>query len=125
MNSNDMFQVIFNEVSAAEMAALPKGLQLELLAEFNVIPEDLERLDQEKFGTLEREGKRLLRFRARDYRIYFEVTSEGVLVHRVLHRNTLRDFLYRSHLPMVEDGSEGQSGAFWELIEEGKRSRGR
>ena len=123
MRDSDMFQVIFNEVSAAEMAALPKALQLELLAQFNFGPEDLEQLDPARFGTLERDGKTLRRLRTRDHRIYFEVTAEGVLVHRVLHRNTLRDFLYRSHLPMVEDGAEGQSVAFWEMIEEGKRSR--
>ena len=32
-----MFQIIFNELSAAEMAALPKTLQLELLAEFQIL----------------------------------------------------------------------------------------
>ena len=37
-----MFQIIFNELSAAEISALPKGLQLELLAEFQILPEDLE-----------------------------------------------------------------------------------
>ena len=35
-----MFQIIFNELSAAEMAALPKMLQLDLLAEFQIMPED-------------------------------------------------------------------------------------
>ena len=47
-----MFQIIFNDVSAAEMSSLPKPLQLEILAEFNFLPEDLEKLDAEKFGTL-------------------------------------------------------------------------
>ena len=37
-----MFQIIFNELSAAEISALPKSLQLELLAEFQILPEDLE-----------------------------------------------------------------------------------
>ena len=32
-----MYQIIFNEISAAEMAALPKELQLDLLAEFDGI----------------------------------------------------------------------------------------
>jgi hypothetical protein len=51
-----MFQIIFNELSAAEMAALPKGLQLELLAEFQILPEDLDNLDKSRFGVIEREG---------------------------------------------------------------------
>ena len=44
-----MFQIIFNELSAAEMSRLPKELQLDLLAEFQVLPEELE-LDDERFG---------------------------------------------------------------------------
>ena len=70
-----MFQIIFNELSAAEMSALPKTLQLDLLAEFQILPEDLDRLDSSRFGLLERDGKRLYRYRAKDYRIYFEKTA--------------------------------------------------
>ena len=100
-----MFQIIFNELSAAEMAALPKTLQLELLAEFQILPEDLDNLDASRFGVIKREGKKLHRYRAKDYRIYFERSPEGVTVHRVLHKNTLRDFLFRSKLPMAEERS--------------------
>src|SRR4051812_25316243 len=57
-----MFQIIFNELSAAEMSALPKTLQLELLAEFQIMPEDLDRLDTKRFGVIERQGKKLYRF---------------------------------------------------------------
>ena len=39
-----MFQIIFNELSAAELSELPKGLQLTLLSEFQILPEDLDRL---------------------------------------------------------------------------------
>ncbi len=73
-----MFQVIFNELSAAEISALPKSLQLELLSEFHVIPEDLDHLDQKKFGVIEREGEEaVVRYRAKDYRIYFDKRPEG------------------------------------------------
>src|SRR5438046_6554161 len=94
-----MFQIIFNELSAAEISALPKRLQLELLAEFQILPEDLEHVDSERFGVIERDGKKLYRYRAKDYRIYFAKTDEGIKVHRVLHKNTFRDFLFRSKLP--------------------------
>ena len=45
-------------------------------------------------------------------------------VHRILHKNTLGDFLYRSKLPMVADEDErlGRAGKFWQLIDEGARS---
>ena len=121
-----MFQIIFNELSAAEMAALPKELQLDLLTEFQVLPEDLEHLEDERFGKIERDGKRLYRYRARDYRIYFAPDAEGITVHRVLHKNTIRDFLFRTKLPMpAEDAELGQKDAFWQLIAEGEKTRKR
>lgn len=120
-----MFQIIFNELSAAEMSSLSKELQLDLLAEFQVLPEDLENLDSEKFGTIEREGKKLYRYRAKDYRLYFEKSDEGITVHRVLHKNTIRDFLFRTKLPMAEDDQLGQTKAFWKLIQEGEKTRQR
>ncbi|MEA3205642.1 MAG: hypothetical protein QOG92_1321, partial [Verrucomicrobiota bacterium] len=65
-----MYQIVFNEISAAEMARIPKELQLELLAEFQFLPDDLDSLDSKAFGVIEREGKRLYRYRTNDYRIY-------------------------------------------------------
>src|SRR5213083_1274637 len=117
-----MFQIIFNELSAAEISALPKRLQLELLAEFQILPEDLEHLDLERFGVIERDGKKLYRYRAKDYRIYFAKTDEGIKVHRVLHKNTFRDFLFRSKLPVSEDAQLGETREFWKLIEQGERT---
>jgi len=120
-----MFQIVFNSLSAAEMSALPKELQLDLLAEFQVMPEDLEEnLDGERFGSIERDGKKLYRYRAREYRIYFEKAAEGIVVHRVLHKNTIRDFLFRAKLPMpAEDEQLGQQKGFWKLIDEGAQTR--
>ncbi|MEA3187205.1 MAG: hypothetical protein QOD99_1035 [Chthoniobacter sp.] len=118
-----MFQIVFNEISAAEMSRLPKELQLDLLAEFHVLPQDLDKLNSEEFGVIEREGKRLFRYRAKDYRIYFEKSVEGITIHRVLHKNTIRDFLFRTKLPMAEDAQLGQAKEFWKLIEEGEGAR--
>jgi mRNA-degrading endonuclease RelE of RelBE toxin-antitoxin system len=120
-----VLQIVFNEISAAEMAALPKDLQLDLLAEFQFLPEDLDQLDTDKFGAVERDGKRLFRYRAKDYRIYFERSPEGLTVHRVLHKNTIRDFLFRTKLPMTEDDQLGQQKGFWKLIEEAEQTRQR
>lgn len=124
-----MFQIIFNEISAAEISQLPTLEQLEVLNEFQVRPEDLEGLEEKgddaPFGQIERDGKVLYRYRASDVRIYFEVTEnhESIIVHRVLSKNTLQDFLYRAKLPLGEDESLAQSKQFWELIEEGARAR--
>ncbi|HWL53009.1 MAG TPA: type II toxin-antitoxin system RelE/ParE family toxin [Chthoniobacteraceae bacterium] len=119
-----MFQIVFNEISAAEMAALPIELQLDLLEQFQILPEELDALDPERFGKIVRDGSTLYRYRAGDHRIYFEKGEEGVTIHRVLHKNTIRDFLFRTKLPMVEEDRTlaGRPG-FWQLIEEGERSR--
>lgn len=106
------------------MAALPKDLQLELLSEFHFLPEDLEKLEGEHFGRVAREGRVLHRYRAKDYRIYFEKHAEGVLIHRVLHKNTIRDFLFRSNLPLDdEDTALGDTKDFWNLIHEAEEAK--
>jgi hypothetical protein len=113
-----VFQVIFNPVSAAEMSALPKDLQLDLLAEFQILPDDLNSLAGENFAKIQRDGRTLHRFRCRDHRIYFERHAEGILIHRVLHKNTIRDFLFRSKLPMTEDDQLEETDQFWKMIHE-------
>ena len=118
-----MFQIVFNSLSAAEMSRLPKELQLDLLAEFQVLPEDLDQLDSDKFGVIARERKKPFRYRAKDYRIYFEKSAEGITIHRVLHKNPIRDFLFRTKLPLAEDDQLGQTKEFWKLIEEGEGAR--
>lgn len=121
-----MFQIIFNALSAAELSALPRMLQLSLLGEFQALPEDLETLASgDTFGRIERDGKKLYRYRAHDYRIYFEPCAEGVTIHRILHRNTVSDFLYRSKLPLpaAEDDQLGRTKEFWKLIDEGARAK--
>ncbi len=119
-----MFQVVFNAISAAEMAALPTELQLDLLSDFEALPEGLEQADPERFGAMDRAGLKLYRYRVKDYRIYFERVPEGITVHRVLHRNTFRDFLFRAALPMPSEDVElaGQR-KFWELIDAGRAAR--
>ncbi len=124
-----MFQIIFNELSAAEISQLPTLDQLALLSEFKVHPEDLEGIDENEsdapFGQIERDGKTLYRYRAGDVRIYFEVTEnhQSIVVHRVLNANTFQDFLFRAKLPVGDDEVLAQSKQFWELIEEGERAR--
>ena len=50
-----MFQIVFNEISAAEIARIPMELQFELLSQFQFLPHDLENLDPKVFGIIERE----------------------------------------------------------------------
>src|SRR5438093_9465935 len=111
------FQIIFNPTSAAELAKMPKELQLHILGEFRGLPQEVMSTDLERFGKLERGGRTLHRFRLSDYRVYFERHPLGVVVHRILSKNTLKDFLFRSSLPLGEDEALEQNPKFWELIE--------
>ena len=111
------FQIIFNPTSAAELAALPKELQLHILGEFRGLPREVMSTDLEQFGELQREGRTLHRFRLGDYRIYFERHDLGLVVHRILNRNTVKDFLFRSNLRLGEDEALQENPKFWQLIE--------
>ena len=122
-----VLQIVFNEISAAEISRMGTLEQLELLDSFKVTESDLAELDDEQgskgFGKMVREGKTLYRFRTDDYRIYFEVADDKVIVHRVLHKNTFSDFLFRSKMPVSEDEQLADSKHFWKLIDEGRNAR--
>ncbi|MBC7979651.1 MAG: hypothetical protein H7Y36_03705 [Armatimonadetes bacterium] len=118
-----MFQIVFNEISAAEISALGTLEQLELLEEFRVNEQDLKDLGSDKFGAIKRDGHEMYRFRAKDYRFYFELKDGSVIVHRVLHKGTFSDFLFRSKMPLGEDEALAGSKHFWKLIDEGRNAR--
>jgi mRNA-degrading endonuclease RelE of RelBE toxin-antitoxin system len=114
------FQIIFNPTSAAELAKMPKELQLQILGEFRGLPQQMLSTELDEFGQLERAGKVLHRFRVGDYRVYFERHELGVVVHRILSKNTLKDFLFRSGLKVPEDEALQENPKFWEMIEAAK-----
>jgi mRNA-degrading endonuclease RelE of RelBE toxin-antitoxin system len=114
------FQIIFTPASAAELARMPKELQLQILGEFRGLPQQVLGTELDEFGKLEQGGRTLHRFRVGDYRVYFERHELGVLVHRILSRNTLKDFLFRSGLKTGEDEALQENPKFWELMETAK-----
>lgn len=117
-----MLQIVFNEISAAEISQLDTLAQLQIFDDFKVTSQDLEELDGDKFGKLIRDGKTLHRFRSDDWRFYFEVVDNKVIVHRVLHKGSFSDFLYRSKISS-EDEALADSKHFWNLIEEGRNAK--
>jgi len=110
------FQIIFTPISAAELARMPKELQLQILGEFRGLPQQVISTELDDFGKLERGGRTLHRFRVGDYRVYFERHELGVLVHRILSRHTLKDFFFRSGLKVAEDEALQQNPKFWEMM---------
>ena len=119
-----MLQIVFNEISAAELSSLPTQTQFVLIEAMNIQPDDVDqgRLEQ-RFGVIAHGGEKLYRCRAGEYRIYFAVEGPHVKIHRVLHANSLKDFLFRSNLGSAgEDESLSQSKSFWKLIKEGEKA---
>lgn len=111
-----MLQIIFSQVSARELAAMPRQLQIELLDDFQVLPTDFEK-ENEKFGMLTRAGKKIYRYRVKDYRIYFEKHDGMINVLCILNKNSLKDFFYRTKLPISEDQLLEENPKFWQLLE--------
>lgn len=118
-----MLQIVFNKISAAEISQLSTLEQLQVFDEFQVTEASLQQLDGNIFGKLETKNKLLYRFKEGNYRIYFEVIDDKVVVHRVLHKNSFKDFLFRTNLSTSEDEQLSTSKSFWQLIEEGEKAQ--
>ncbi|MDX6766173.1 MAG: addiction module toxin RelE [Candidatus Methylacidiphilales bacterium] len=119
-----MMQIVFTPTSSAEMSQMPKLLQLEVLDQFHVLTPNFFEEHPDLFGVITQDERKLFRYRAKDYRIYFEKTKQGLTVHRVLHKNTLKDFFFRSSLPGGEDEELQKNPQFWKMIDDPERHRG-
>lgn len=119
-----MHQIVFNEISASEVSAIPTLVQLELISGFKVDEDFLTgKKEDPSFGMVERDGKKIYRYRAGEYRIYFTMEDGAVIVQRVLHADSLKDFLFRSGMGAgSEDQKLGNSRSFWKLIEAGEQA---
>ena len=82
------FQIIFNPTSAAELARMPKELQLQILGDFRGLPQQVVGTELDQFGKLVQAGRVLHRFRIGDYRVIYTVDDDVLVVaiERVRHR---------------------------------------
>ncbi|MEM7673838.1 MAG: cytotoxic translational repressor of toxin-antitoxin stability system [Verrucomicrobiota bacterium] len=113
-----MYQVTFSEQSLSELNKLDQLKQLELADVVgNLTPASLEN-PTEKIGVFNRDGKRLYRIRAGEYRVYFVVRSEDVIFCEViLPQHSLTDFIFRTKLPATEEDIIEQYSSFWSYLD--------
>ena len=113
-----MYQVTFSEQSLSELNKLDQLKQLELADMIGSLsPAALEN-PNEKIGVFNRDGKRLYRIRAGEFRIYFKVRSEDeIFCEVILPQHSLTDFVYRTKLPLAEDQIVEQHSSFWSYLE--------
>ncbi len=123
-----MHQIAFNEISSAEVSTIPPHAALKLFSAFHITEEELRNIENAQedspFGLMEHEGKKVYRFRTPDYRVYFTVEDGVIVVQRVLHANSLKDFLFRSSIVELDDEDRvlGRTRSFWKFIDEGVNS---
>ena len=113
-----MYQVTFSDQSLSELNKLDQLKQLELADLIgNLSPVALEK-PSEKIGVFNREGKRLYRIRAGEFRIYFKVRSEDeIYCEVILPQHSVTDFLFRTKLPLAEDEIIEQHSSFWSYLD--------
>jgi len=116
-----MYQIVFSESGAAEISKIEKLVQLEIVGELSKLRKEILEDETEQLGRLKRGGRRLYRFRYKDYRFYFEKKDDQLLVHHVLHKNTFTDFFYRSNLDIADDRKFEETEKFWKFIEDQNR----
>jgi mRNA interferase RelE/StbE len=116
-----MFQLNFSEQSIGELNKLDVFGQLRLVNQISSLkPEQLLEPSSE-IGRFHRENKVFYRFRADEFRIYFERQGNVLYCHYILHRNTLTDFLFRFKLPVSEEQMLEQHESFWKYLDSLKR----
>ena len=120
--ARDFYQVTFSDHSMRELNKLAVEDQLALVDKIsNVSAAQLAKPD-ESFGRFHRNGTDYYRVRAGDFRCYFEIQSDTLYAHFILHKNSLTDFIYRNKLPITEETMVEQHQSFWKYLETLKKN---
>jgi mRNA-degrading endonuclease RelE of RelBE toxin-antitoxin system len=113
------YQIHFSPQSLKTLESLPALEQMGLIESLAAITQaQLEQPDGRVLGSLERQGKRLYRLRARDFRIYLErVNDQELLVQALIQKETWVDFAMRWKLPLNEEHLIEKNQNFWQYLE--------
>lgn len=117
-----MFQVTFSDQSMDELNNLEMSDQLHLVEQISNVTSDQLSHPREPLSKFSRGGTTFYRLRAGDFRCYFEIESNTLYSHYILHKNTLPDFVFRSKLPLSEDLIMEQHQSFWKYLNSLKKN---
>jgi mRNA interferase RelE/StbE len=112
-----VFQVNFSTQAMQELNRLDKIEQLEAIMPISSLKASDLAAPREPLGRFNRAGHVFYRLRAGEFRFYFEVTGDMLLVTYILHKNSLEDFLLRNKLPVSEQQLVEQHSKFWKYLE--------
>ncbi len=117
-----MFQVTFSDQSMDELNNLEMSDQLHLVEQISNVTNEQLSHPREPLSKFSRDGTTFYRLRAGDFRCYFEIESNILYSHYILHKNTLPDFVFRSKLPLSEDLIMEQHQSFWKYLNSLKKN---
>ncbi len=112
-----MYQVTFSDQAMLELNKLDQIAQLDAIDPISTLKAADLANPREPLGHFHRGKKSLFRLRAGDFRFYFEVNGDTLLINYMLHRNSLEDFLLRNKLPVSEQQLVEQHSKFWKYLE--------
>ena len=112
-----MYQVTFSDQAMHELNKLKQLAQLDAIDPISTLKATDLANPREPLGHFHRGKKSLFRLRAGDFRFYFEVHGDTLVINYMLHRNSLEDFLLRNKLPVSEQQLVEQHSKFWKYLE--------
>ncbi len=113
-----MHQIVLSDSASTELSQLGKLEQLDVVGEFSRLRREDLQPGRNGIGEIQKGQRTIYRSRFKDYRIYFEKQNDQLIVHHVLHHNTLRDFMVRSNLDVRHDDEFEETAKFWKFIEQ-------
>ncbi|MCG8527969.1 MAG: cytotoxic translational repressor of toxin-antitoxin stability system [Opitutales bacterium] len=118
-----MFQLNFSEQSIGELNKLDIFAQLRLVNQISHLTAEQLMDPNGPIGRFHRGSSVYYRFRADEFRIYFEKQGDILYCEYILHRNTFTDFLFRFKLPVSEEQMVEQHESFWKYLESLKKKK--
>lgn len=118
-----MFQLNFSEQSIGELNKLDIFAQLRLVNQISHLTTEQLMDPNGPIGRFHRGSSVYYRFRADEFRIYFEKQGDILYCEYILHRNTFTDFLFRFKLPVSEEQMVEQHESFWKYLESLKKKK--